>query len=122
VRLALDGFDGRDRLVAVEFDFLRFGRDTTTAAGGDCIGATLGDSGRSVGRDGAVGTKACGFRLLFTCSRPKASLTIAPYQAMAASAACIQSSGARVEGLSSCDASRCSDLMRFISWLAADTS
>jgi len=112
VRLALDNFDERDRLVAVEFDFLRFGRDATAAAGGECIGATRGDSGRSVGRDGAVGTKACDFRLLFTCSRPKASLTIAPYQAMAASAACIQSSGARVEGLSSCDASRCSDLMR----------
>jgi hypothetical protein len=82
--LTLDALDARERPVAANFDFLRFGRNSNRAAGGDCSGATAADSGRSVGGDGRVVTEACGSRLLFTSPRPKASLNIAPYQSITA--------------------------------------
>jgi hypothetical protein len=81
--------------VVLEGDFLRFGRNTTGAAGDDCSGVTDGDFGCSAGGAGRAVTESCGSRPLFTRPRPKASLNIAPYQSTTASAACIHGCGAR---------------------------
>jgi hypothetical protein len=107
--LTPDVLDEWERLVAVERDFLRFGRNATGArddstgaranctgaTGDDCSGATGADSGCSVGGDGRAVTKPRGSRWLFTRARPKASLNIPPYQSMTASAACNHGCGAR---------------------------
>ena len=100
LRLPPDDFDERERLVAVETDFLRFGRICTTGAAGDC-GSVTGRAARP-SDDASCWAVTMPCELLFACPKPpKASFNIAPYhvpyKSITASVARSHGKGAGVE-------------------------